>query len=315
MAFNSLMIVANADGLVSYNIEDGNEVSRIAGVSADGVGVSYFGFGPQAIGVAAFYNADYNAFEFHGIDNISRSFTPVEGGPSMRDNVRGFCFGRASANSEPTLFVVQPGKVAVFNITAASFELGSPIPVVLDTAEISTPDDITDCAVTPDGVLLVLAENGDVFRVDGSDFDAALVQSSVNDSGGLAYISVARDEASGDGNGHIAILDRTDGAIHVFNGADGVPQGVIKVAATQDIEAVDNASVMGATSVNLGGLYRNGVIALGLDTEAPSVRLVPTSGIFNSLSFPGGDPVNLRGAAPAAEDNDALIINPEFNNE
>ena len=48
VSFNSLLIVAGEAGIASYNIENGDEVSRAAGRNLRGAEVSYFGIGPQA---------------------------------------------------------------------------------------------------------------------------------------------------------------------------------------------------------------------------------------------------------------------------
>ena len=68
------------------------------------------------------------------------------------------------------------------------------------------------------------------------------------------------------------------------------------------------ANILGAEGANLGALYRNGVIALGIAGGAePLVRLIPMNGVQNALSRPPTTPISPRGALPEEED-DALII-------
>lgn len=324
IVFNGLMIVASPDGLVSYNIEDGNEVSRVPNVNAQGVRVSYLGFGPLAAGVVATYDEDESVFRFYGVDNASRVFLPLEGGPAVRGEVRDFCLGRALTSANPTLFVVQRGAATVYNLSLDDMGDAAPGLAIANPAVIDAPDDIARCAVDADGVLLLASENGAVYRLDGKNgFDAPFARSAAASVGGLAVIPAAGASAQS-ASGWIALLDETSGIIHLFDRMAGSLIGAVRIAPPTDIAPADDsedaetpspASAIGASGANLGGLYRNGAIALGLVAGEPVVRLIPLTGVRNALALPESAPVDLRGTAPAAEDDDRLIIPVELETE
>ncbi len=310
VSFNSLIIVASADGLASYNMEDGNEVSRVPGVSLNGVAVSYIGFGPLAAGVAAAFDETQGAFQFYGVDNVSRLFLPLAGGPSIRGAVRGFCTGRAATSPDPTLFVVQRGELKIFNLTpvmngetagvSINGEAGTPIP---ETA--------TACAVDMAGVVYLLGNGGEIYRVDSdSAFDAPFAVAFADDPDGIAFLGSSQADGASSVNGQIAVLDGDTGIIELFDARDGHALGAARIDAADEIDAVTEATVMGASAANLGGLYRDGAIALGVDGEAPAVRMIPANGVANALGVPASPPANPRGQAPARGEDNNLIINP-----
>lgn len=319
VAFNSLMIVANKDGLVSYNIEDGNEVSRMPDINAKGVEVSYIGFGSLAAGVVATFDESADAFRFYGIDNSSRAFLPLEGGPAIRGNVRGFCLGRASTSANPSLFVVQKSAIAVYNLSLDDIGAEAPGLAVSEAATIETPDDIAHCAVDMDGVLLLATNDGTIYRLAGEDsFDAPFARSAAAEPAGLIVLPATAPEGAAQSvSGWIALLDAADGTVHLFDREDGNLAGAVAIvaneaAATDDEEsaAPAPASVIGASGANLGGLYRNGAIALGAGGEEPAIRLMPLNGVQNALDLPASEPFDPRGETPAREDDDDLLIIP-----
>ncbi|MEZ5894254.1 MAG: hypothetical protein R3C58_14060 [Parvularculaceae bacterium] len=82
--------------------------------------------------------------------------------------------------------------------------------------------------------------------------------------------------------------------------------------ATDESGAADKAPAFAAASINLGALYRSGVIAFAASAEdGPAIRLAPIDALLNALSIIGGEPVSPRGVSPEIEDN-AFDINPEF---
>ncbi|MHA7871687.1 MAG: hypothetical protein ACX939_04990, partial [Hyphococcus sp.] len=111
VAFNSLAIVASGRNVVSYNIEDGAEVSRLPDLDAHGAAVSYIGFGPQARGLFATFDREANAVKLFAIDNATRAFQPIDGEIAVRGAVRNLCFGRAQGAETPTLVILQKGKL------------------------------------------------------------------------------------------------------------------------------------------------------------------------------------------------------------
>ncbi len=321
LPFSSLLIVANRDGVASYNIEDGNEVSKVPGINAKGAAVSYLGRGPQAAGVLAIFDVDAGAFRFYGVGNASRTFLPIEGGPAIRGNVRSFCFGRASDSAAPTLFVVQKAELLIFNFEEANSGL-----VLAGEATLPTPDDIAACAVDIDGVVLGLSESGAIYRIAGDDsFKKPFARAPLSNPGDAVIFAFEQSETSNDSDseetvsGQIALLDKDSGSLHIFDRADGRALGVVTIVATDEIEGVTAASAMGATGGNLGSLYRSGAIAFGVDGGADGengavIRLAPVSGVLNALSLQPGDAISPRGALPDAQD-DNLVIDIEFNPE
>lgn len=319
LPFNSMLVVAGPQGALAYNIEDGVETARIDGVAADGAAVSYAGYGAQATGVLALFDGAENAFRFYGVDNFSRRFAPLGGGfetgLTVEGAVHGFCFGRAQGAAAPSLFVLQDGQILIVNFDTAENGLA-----VAGEGAIEAPQGLASCAVDIDGVLLVASESGDIYRIDGPDsFAAPFASAETAEAGDLSIAASA--PVSGDGgreseeqiSGQIILLDKADGAAHVFNRADGAPLGVVTVAATDQLPGVTAAHAMGLTAANLGALYRNGVVAYAVTGEdGPAVRLIPYNAVLNALALPEGTVLSPRGAAPTTGGNGLIIDAPPF---
>jgi hypothetical protein len=312
VAFNSLLIAASADGLAAYNIEDGAAVSSVPGVNVFGVAVSYLGLGPTATGVVAAFQPDASAFAFYRIDNGARNFAPLSGAPAIRGAVRGFCFGRGDGVETPSLYVVQRGKILVFNFEAQDGGLAPAANIAMDA-----PDDLVACAVDSDGALLTASTAGAIFRLDGEDsFKTPFAVAPIGDVGGLAVIAATAPEGdTPEGEepaayGQIALLDKTTGLVHLFDRTDGHALGAVAIQATDEIDGVAAAAAMGASGANFGGLYRNGLIALSTDGAA-AARFIPLNGVANALALEAGAPVNPRGKV-APDEDDGLLINIEF---
>lgn len=314
LSFNSMMIVASAEGAAAYNIEDGTEVARIDDIDAGGAAVSYVGRGPEAAGVLALHDRTANAFRFYGVDNASRAFMPIEGGLEAGFTARGFCFGRAETQTAPTLFVLRSGAISIFNYRAAPEGLA-----LVNEIEIDAAGNLAACAVDRDGVLIAASDDGVIYRIDGPNAYAnPLAEASISQTGGLAllYARLEGDTADASVNGQILLFDETDGTIHVFDSNDGTALGVVSASAAAQIAGLSSGSAMGATGANLGALYRNGAIAAGTEIEGEAeataaVRLIPYNGLLNALSLPEGEPVSPRGTI-AAEEDDNVLIRTEF---
>ena len=299
LSFNSLMIVANESGIVSYNIEDGNEVGRIEGIDANGAAIAYYGFGRQAIGAIVTHDVSAGALVFHGIDNASRKFIPLTGGPEIRGAVRDICAGRAMGEISPTVFAVQNGSVQFFTL--------SPTPEgvsVTDSGRIETPDNLRACAVGHDGVLIVADEAGRIHKLTNEDsFARPFAETGIENPIDIDIVATELAEGlDSQLSTHIIVADEFSGALAVVDGASGALIGAARGVATDELSAIDNASAMGVTSANLGALYRNGAIAFGAGVEAPQISLIPVNGLFNALSLPEGEAVNPRGAGVAQEE-------------
>lgn len=315
LPFNSMLIAVGAQGALAYNIEDGVEAARIDAITVGGAAVSYVGYGPQAAGVLALFDGAENAFRFYSVDNLSRQFAPLgaglENGLAVDGAVHGFCFGRARGTAAPSLFILQDAQILIFNFDTAEEGLAP-----AGEGAIQAPGGLASCAVDIDGVLLVAARSGDVYRIDGPDsFAAPFASAATTEAGDL---SIAASATEGDGGaqeigGQIILLDKADGAAHVFNRADGAPLGVVTVAATDQAPGVASAHAMGLTAANLGALYRNGVVAYAVTGEdGPALRLIPYNAVLNALALPEGTALSPRGAAPTTGGNGLIIDTPPF---
>lgn len=313
LSFNSMMITVGNEGVVAYNIEDGVEAARIDGVAANGAAVSYLGLGAQAAGVLALFNMSENAFKFYGIDNASRQLLPIEGGPAIEGEVHGFCFGRAREASAPSLYVLQATEILIFNFDAAETGVA-----LAGEGALGSPDNLTSCAVDIDGILLVAAEDGKIYRIDEPDsFTTHFAEAPIAEVGGLSVIATVPDSTESETpiSGQIILLDKADGGAHVFDRDTGAALGVITVAATDQLPGVTAATSIGATSANLGALYRNGAIAYGVQAEdGAAIRLIPYNAVVNALSLSEGTGLAARGKAPQVEDT-GLLIAPTFQPE
>ncbi len=309
LPYNGLLIVANQNGLVSYNMDDGNEVSRIDGFNAHGAAVSYLGFGAQAAGFLAFFDEADSIFRFYGIDNASRAFLPLSDGPAIRGAVRGFCLGRAQTADAPTLFVVQNAKVQLFNLAADADGVA-----VAGEASVDTPDDLVSCTVGHDGVLVLVASDGALYRLEGENaFATAFATTEAQTAGDIDLIASTIGEGDDSSlSGQLLLLDTTDGAVHVIDSESGANIGVVNFAGTANMPGASPATVMAASSANLGSLYRSGILGFGaVSEEGPVVRITPTSSVLNALSLDVGNPVSSRGGAPATDDG-LIITVPDF---
>ncbi|WP_411820502.1 hypothetical protein ABFZ85_03965 [Hyphococcus formosus] len=292
LSFNGTLIVANDSGVTSYNMEDGNAVSRIGDHKAQGLAVGYAGFGSQAAGFVTFLDTDESAFRFYGIDNASRAFIPLETGPEIRGAVRGFCLGRAPSENAPTLFVIQKAKLQVFNLAAGSEGIR-----VANEATIDTPDDLVSCTVDVDGTAILASTSGAIYRLtDETAFDTPFAEGEIADAGDIIVLASTSGEDSAI-TGQLLLLDKSTGHLHAFDRNSGLALGVISFNDASNQPAIGNANVFNATSTNLGAIYRNGVAAFGIADSAnePLVRLVPGNSLMNGLSVAVGDPISPRG--------------------
>ena len=312
VAFSSVMIIAGENGVASYNIEDGNEVSAIPGVSAQGAAVSYIGYGPRAKGLLAYFDRDASAFSIFEIDNVTRNFKPVTGDIAIRGSVRGFCFGRGVDAEGPTLAVLQKGE-----LTQYSFSIENATLTASASAKETAPDDVVSCAIDGvDGSIFVARENGTVHRLGTDGPGELFAKGDINAVGDIAVLSATNIAEDGvvSFSGQVIVLDKTNAMIHAFDRADGSLIGKGTIGDAFEIDAVAASNVMGAVSANLGAIYRNGAIALSLADEANVVRLIPANGLINALNLPDGEALSPRGIIAEPEDSDLLIrttIQPE----
>lgn len=311
LPYNSLMIVSNENGVVSYNMDDGVEVGRVDGFNARGAAVSYLGFGARAAGFLAFFDEADSLFRFYGIDNASRAFLPLNNGPSIRGAVRDFCMGRARSALTPTLFVVQNARIRLFNLT------GDAEGVTVDgEAAIDTPDNLVSCAVDSDGAVLLAADDGAIYRLMGENaFAAPFARTEAETPGDLAIVAALSGEEGESVSRRILLLDEADGAVHVADAENGTALGVVNFVGTDRMQSAEAATVMGASSSNLGSLYRDGILAFGAaGAEGPIVRITPASSLYNALSLSAGGGVSARGETEDGE-RELQISIPDFSTQ
>ncbi|MEX6633916.1 hypothetical protein [Hyphococcus lacteus] len=311
LSFNGTLIIATENGVASYNMEDGNTVSRIEDHSAQGLAVDYIGRGPQAAGFISFLDTDENAFRFYGIDNASRAFIPLDVGPQIRGAVRGYCMGRAQTDDAPTLFVIQKSKLQIFNLAAT--EAG--ISVASETS-VDTPANLVSCTVDVDGTALLASEDGNIYRLTDKDaFKSPFAKGDISNAGDIVILATSTGE-DGAISGHVLVLDQTTGMLHAFDRTSGLALGVFKFNDASNQPAIGKANIFNATSTNLGAIYRNGVVAFGIanDVDEPVIRLIPGNSLMNGLSVTVGEPVSPRGETPGGTE-DTLIIPTNFQPE
>lgn len=306
VAFNSLMIVAGNTGVVAYNVEDGVETARVPGVNAQGAAVSYLGFGRQARGLLTFFDREAAVFRIYEIDEVSRQFRALEGDVVVQGGVRGFCFGRGGGAEAPQLHVVQRANVTTYSLDIDNDAFAADPGVAMEA-----PEDVASCAVDPvDGALFIARESGVVHRIEGEpDFGRRFAAADVENAGELAALPAELEDGSV--RVQIALLDRLTGLVHIFDRDDGTALGAIRAGAVDEMEAAGAATAMGATGANLGGLYRDGAIALGVGGDEPLIRLIPLNGVQNALSLPQSAAIDPRGEEAAGEEDDLLIIPTE----
>ncbi|MBL4619829.1 MAG: hypothetical protein JKX88_07010 [Marinicaulis sp.] len=318
VAFNSLVIVASQDGIASYNIEDGSEVSRIPSINAQGAAVSYLGLGPQARGLLTYFDVEASAFKMSAIDNASRSFQTVDGEIPVRGALRGFCFGRAAGGQYPVLYALQKGEMTHYVIEVE----GDALTASAGIAQ-SVPEDAQSCTVDGiDGSVLITRSNGEIHRMTDDGPGELVVSTDITEIGDVAILLIENTEPDPQSvSGLIVALNRETGGLHVFNREDGPAIGVMTVMAEDadseygEFIAVNEGDILSAASANLGGLYRNGVLALGVGNNegipTAVVHLIPMNALKNVLDLPESEPVNPRGRAAEPED-DGLLIDIDF---
>ncbi len=315
VAFNSLLLVASKDGVVSYNMEDGNEVSRLSDINARGAAVGYLGVGQTARSLMVVFDSDASAFKIFEVDDATRGFQPVAGEISIEGAVNGFCLGRAQDATTPSLYVLGQSEM-----TEYEFQLNAGTITATATPPRPSPSDITACAVDNiDGAVFIARANGSIHRIPKDGSGALFAHADIEN---VRDISVLTTAVETDGissvNGQIMLLDQTNGNLHVFDRSTGDALGIAQAKLlNEEGEAVDisGVGIMGATSTNLGGLYRNGAIAIGINSRSSqtpgTVHIIPANGLTNQLSLPSGNSLPPRGQPEENTDN-SLMLDIEF---
>jgi hypothetical protein len=287
--FASLIIVGGADGLRAYGVEEGEEVARVATLSAQKIAVGYRGEGETAQGIVAVETAE--AFSFYSIDNSSRAFQPLQAMLANRP-ANGFCFDGA------TLYRTMNDRLAATNL---SIDGGA----VVVTGERATSVDggLVACAIDPvSGNVVAIANTGALYRINAEGAATKLAEISLAGADGLAVI--AREGAS-----RIVALNGETGVVHLFDASDGHAEGAVRLAASFDHPGADKAAAIAASFGNLGGIYRDGALALVAtgDDGAP-VRAVSWTSVLKTLELADQPPIDPRAPLRVrAPESDALV--------
>lgn len=309
LPFNSLAIAATGEGVIAYNIEDGEEVARLDGIDAGGVAVAYRGQGPMAEAAAAVFDRAKRRFVFITIDNIDRSFAPGYAPISFAAPVDGFCFGHSRNEDGLTLYVLSGGTLAAYAFAVDGAGAGG-------AQTFAAPEDAAACAVDDvDGAVFVATKAGEIYRFDrGAGFEAPFARSAAVRpvSIGVALNGLVEGAPTDQCCGQIALLDGEDGLVHLFDREDGRALGAVRLIGFDEIEGVGAATAMAAGYANYGGVYRSGALALATNGAAPALRLTPLNGAASALAFALGDPADPRALSPQEEEPviDIELVNP-----
>ncbi|MEX0644166.1 MAG: hypothetical protein WD076_02575, partial [Parvularculaceae bacterium] len=309
LPYNGMLIAASEKGLVAFNMEDGEEVSRADGVPATGVSVSYTGAGAAAQGFAAVSMAGVDGgpgdIGFFAIDNATRGLTSLSSqrvGGGKDD--QGFCLGRNEAGDRLVLHRMRAkgwssqtiGGDSSAETKSASFRGGFVACVA---------DDV-------DRAVFAVTAAGDIYRIgaDGAVGKSPLARSGVSNPAGigLSLSGLVDGGPTEECCGYLYVLNGADASVHVFDRDDGRAVGAIKLAASFDVDGVSVATTLGVGQGNFGAVYRDGALALATNGAAPHVRLAPLNAVMSALSAPLGAPITLRALGGQDEEEPVLDI-------
>ena len=293
LAFNSMLITASSTGVTGYNMEDGALVSTIDGVDSAAIAVSYFGTSQQARGILALLDRSESTVHFYEVSNLDRTFKKLDAMVTVRGNIRDICFGRA-ATTAPTLYLVQKGTLTPFqlDLDQGVADIGAPI-AITETGDQCIVDKI-------DGAVFVSTQNNILKIPAGAVNPEIFAANNASDVGDFGFILTSAQQENP--NGALLLLNKTTGPITMLDRTDGHEMGSFRITATDEIEGVTSAHNIGASGANLGGLYRNGAVALTANGDTPTIKIVAINSVVNALDLTLGNPFNPRGDAPPIDD-------------
>jgi hypothetical protein len=106
----------------------------------------------------------------------------------------------------------------------------------------------------------------------------------------------------------------TSGEIEVVSPPEPEIQAIFRFGSSFDYTAVTSATALGAGYGNYGGVYRDGIVALG--DENGMVSLVPWNSVVSALGLELGERVDPRNIYPEEDDPLAIeidIVDPSAN--
>lgn len=315
--FNGLMIAAGDAGVAALNIEDGTEIARSEGFAATGAALAYLGDGAQAQAYLAVSAAGggQGAWRFYSIDNASRGLTLLTSAfiddPKTSD---GFCLGRAPGEDRLMLHQMFP-----------TGWKSTPLQVRDGIITADTPSDgavdggLIKCIADPaDGSMLAVAANGDLHRIRPGDSKAPTFLVATNILNARA-IGVAVNAAPGDDTptkepccGQIGLLDGAGASVHLFDRTDGHALGAVRLISSFDVAGVEAASIFAFEAGNFGGVYRDGLIALGVEGEDAKIRLASFNSVSDALRLSIGPTFDRRAIHAEPEEDDPRVIDIEL---
>lgn len=310
VAFQGLVLIAGGDGLYAFNVEDGDEVSRLAGFSASGVEVVYDGAGAEARGIAILADETSGELRFFDIDNETRAITerPAENAPAAAP----FCAG-VDRDGDLRLVTIEEFTLRTHRLNASAASI-----TVTAGEAARAPEPIIACAADPlDGSAFLAGASGKVYALAPGGEVRPFADTGARAPGaiGLALNGLVEGGPTEECCGQLALLDGSNASVRFFDREDGRFLGAVTISASFDLEAVSAAVAMGVGYGNFGAIYRDGVLALATDGEAPAVRLVPLNGVMDTLGVPYGPAAEPRRPAPQEEAEDTLVIDVNLVNE
>lgn len=309
--FHGLVLAATETGLAAFNIEDGKEVSRIDGIEAKGLALSYTGAGPDAQGYAFVKTGGQHVgFSVFAIDNETRALTALTtpAVETAKDD-RGYCLSRDESGRKLLLHIMHK---TGWSTSGFVIENGAAKEVERHSARVA--GSFLACAADDvDGSFFVIDAIGDIYRVDKRGIiDATpFARSGVSNPAAIsiAYNGLVAGGPTEQCCGEIAVLNGEDGSVRLFDIDDGRMLGQATLKASFDVDGVAAATTMALGSGNFGGIYRDGVLALATAGKAPALRLTPLNGLMDALSAPIGPASDARDLGPQAEDDESA---PDF---
>ena len=318
LPYNSLIIAATGTGLSSFTIEDGTPVETVDEPGLSGISVGYDGTGVNAQGLLAAFDTDDGQFRFYRIDNESRRLFLTPSLVIAPDRVTGFCLGRQSASAGLALHALKADTITTFHLSSGVAGVSA--------SSVQTrpaPASFAACAVDDvDGALFAATSGGEIYRLtDGNEsaFDLAGTTAPFATAPATNTVSLhvtlsglvvggATDECCG----QVALVDGSDGHIHVFDREDGHAMGIAEIVASFDNDGVSSATVAALAYGNFGATLRDGALGIATtnDEDEPVFRLAPWRSVMSAINGPLGEPANPRDLAPAAPESIELDITP-----
>jgi hypothetical protein len=304
--FNGLVLVGGGSGLLALNVEDGAEVARVDDLSVRTVDVAYIGSGASAQGYAVVSvdsdSAPSPGVRVYAIDNETRALTLLS---SL------FVAGQSESGA---FCLTSKGDQVVLHHALASGLIARPLSITEgmvtsgDARSSNFDAGFVACAGDElDGAVFAVNAAGDIYRADADGEISAkpFAESGVaNPAGiGVALNGLVEGGPTDACCGQVAVLNGADGSVHLFDRDDGRALGVVKIKASFDVDGVHAATAMGVGYGNFGAVYRDGILALATNGEAPAVRLAPLNGAMDALSIPIGPAANPRDLTPQAEED------------